>query len=206
MSDLDLDATPFPEPAPDEEAWEAYLVFALEHLGADGSTGLTNKELAVVERALGAQLPFEVGMLLVMGVPDDDGWRDWRHEPVEQLREWAAYIRDGVVFDVRENEFWSPSFGPRPSDVDERCEVAGAAVDELSPLFPLYRHRAVPVAAPDGFASSSGNPILSVVQTDVVQYAPDLAAWLHRDFRVPLPTWEHEGERRFPFWSELTHP
>lgn len=205
MSDLDLDATPFPEPAPDEEAWEAYLVFALEHLGADGSTGLTNKELAVVERALGAQLPFEVGMLLVMGVPDDDGWRDWRDDPAEQLHEWATHVRDGVVFDVRENDFWSPSFGPRPAELDKRCEVAGDAVDQLPPLFPLYRHRAVPTVAPDGFESSSGNPVLSVVGTDVIQYAPDLAAWLHRDFRVPLPTWEQVGDRRFSFWSELTH-
>lgn len=200
-----FDETPFLEPAPDEEAWEKYLEFALEHLDADGSRGLTNAQLAVVEDALGIELPFEVGLLLVMGVPDDDGWRDWREDPVDQLRQWRAWVTDGVVFDVRENDFWSPTFGPRPEGLEERIAAAAHAVDALDPLFPLYGHRAIPVATPAGHDSASGNPVLSVMQTDVVEYGRDLADWLHRDFRVPLPTWEMPGERRFPFWSELTH-
>ncbi len=200
-----FDETPFLEPAPDEEAWEAYLEFALERLGADGSTGLTNKELAVVERALGHELPYEVGLLLVMGVPDDDGWRDWRDRPAEQLAGWNAGVLDGIVFDVREDDFWSPIFGPRPDEIEARVAAATAAFDHLPPLFPLFRHRAVPVDIPEGFDSSSGNPVLSVVQTDVIEYASDLAGWLNKDFGVPLPTWERTGARRFPFWSDLTH-
>ena len=200
-----FDETPFLEPAPDEEAWEAYLEFALERLGADGSTGLTNTQLAVVEDQLGHELPYEVGLLLVMGVPDDDGWRDWRHDPVDQLAEWNAAVLSGITFDIRENDFWSPSFGPRPDDEEARVASATQAFADLPPLFPLHHHRAVPVTVPDGFDSSSGNPILSVVQTDVIEYASDLAGWLHEDFGVPLPTWEQTGERRFPFWSELTH-
>lgn len=200
-----FDETPFLEPAPDEEAWEKYLEFAMEHLDADGSRGLTNAQLAVVENALGRELPFEVGLLLVMGVPDDDGWLDWRDDPVAQLQDWQAWVTDGVVFDVRENDFWSPTFGPRPADLEERASAAAAAVADLDPLFPLYGHRAIPVSTPAGYDTASGNPVLSVMQTDVIEYGRDLADWLHRDFRVPLPTWEMPGERRFPFWSELTH-
>lgn len=200
-----FDETPFLEPAPDEEAWEKYLEFALEQLGTDGSSGLTNAQLAVVEDALGYELPFEVGLLLVMGVPDDDGWLDWRDDPAEQLRSWQAWVTKGIVFDVRENDFWSPTFGPRPDDVDERAAGAAAAVAGLEPLLPLYRHRAIPVSTPAGHDNASGNPVLSIMQTDVIEYGRDLADWLHRDFRVPLPTWEMPGDRRFPFWSELTH-
>lgn len=200
-----FDETPFLEPAPDEEAWEAYLEFALERLGADGSTGLTNKQLAVVEDELGLELPYEIGLLLVMGVPDDEQWFDWRDEPVDQLARWDAWVLEGIAFDIRENGFWSPSFGPRPDDVEARIAAAEAAFASLPRLFPLHGHRAIPLDVPDGFDSNSGNPVLSVMQTDVIEYASDLAGWLHKDFGVPLPTWEQTGERRFPFWSELTH-
>ncbi|MEM7284973.1 MAG: hypothetical protein AAF480_01355 [Actinomycetota bacterium] len=199
-----FDETPFLEPAPDEEAWEAYLEFALERLGADGGTGLTNRQLAVVEDELGHELPYEVGLLLVMGVPDDEGWLDWRDDPDSQLARWDAEVLGGIVFGIRENAFWSPTFGPRPEDIDDRVAAAEAAYDGLPRLFPLYRDRAVPLMTPDGFDSASGNPVLSVAQTDVVEYGSDLADWLHKDFDVPLPTWERTGERRFPFWSELT--
>ncbi len=197
-----FDETPFLEPSPEEDAWEAYLGFALEHLGADGSTGLTNKQLAVVEDALGHELPFELGLLLVMGVPDDERWYDWRDDPADQLAQWDAWVLEGIVFDIRENDFWSPTFGPRPDDLDERVAVAETAFSRLPRLFPIGGHRAMPVTVPHGFDSASGNPVLSVVQTDVIQYASDLADWLHKDFGVPLPLWEPTGERRFPFWSE----
>ena len=200
-----FDETPFLEPAPDEEAWEKYLEFALDHLDADGSRGLTNAQLAVVEDALGHELPFEVGLLLVMGVPDGDEWWDWSEAPLDQLRRWQDRVVEGVVFDVRENDFWSPTFGARPDELDERAAVAAAFVTGLEPLFPLHGHRAIPVSTPAGHDSASGNPVLSVMQTDVIEYGRDLADWLHKDFRVPLPTWEMPGERRFPFWSELTH-
>jgi hypothetical protein len=198
-----FDEAPFLEPAPDEEAWEAYLDFAMDRLGSDGSRGLTNAQLAVVEDALGTELPFEIGLLLVMGVPDD-GWHDWRDDPAERLAAWNETVLGGITFDIRENGFWSPSFGPRPDDIDARLEAATRAYPELPTLFPIHGNRAVPVAAAPGFDSASGNPILSVVRTDVVVYADDLAGFLNRDFGVPLPLWQREGERRFTFWSELT--
>lgn len=197
------DETPFLEPAPDEEAWEAYLGFAMEHLGSDGSRGLTNAQLAVVEDAVEAELPFEIGLLLVMGVPDGEGWPDWRDNPAGHVAAWHERLIGGITFDIRENGFWSPSFGPRPDDVDEQVEAAVRAYPELPTLFPVHGHRAIPISAAPGFDTASGNPILSVVQTDVIVYADDLAGLLHRDFGVPLPLWQREGERRFAFWSDL---
>lgn len=200
---LDGDETPFLEPAPDEEAWAAYLEFAVEHLGADGSTGLTNAQLAEAEQALGATLPFEVGLFLVMGVPDTDGWIDWRTDPAGSLAEWDAWVLDGITFDVRERGFWSPAFGPRPDSADQRVARVGDVFPTLPRLFPLHRRRAVPVSAAEGHTTNDGNPVLAVERTEVTVYAADLAAFLHRDFGVPLPMWPPDTERRFPFWSEL---
>lgn len=203
---LDHDETPFLEPAPDEEAWEAYLQFAQEQLGADGTRALTNRQLAALEEALGATLPFEVGLLLVMGPPDDDTWLDWRDDPEGQLDRWRSRIRSGIASAVVEDGRWWPMLGPRPATTEDRVEAALAAVDAAPPLFPLTDRHAIPLGIADGFDDTSGNPVLKLDGGDVVVHAADLADWLHRDHGVPLPTWERPGDRRFPFWSDLVVP
>jgi hypothetical protein len=202
---LGFDETPFLEPAPDDEAWEAYLEFAMDRLDNAGSRSLTNRQLDDVEAALGIELPFEIGLLLVIGVPEGEGWWDWRDDPAAQLAGWNQGVLSGIQFDIRENEFWSTHFGPRPDAIDDRLSAAATAVAALPQLFPIHGHSAVPATIADGFASASGNPVLSIVQTDVIVYADDLAGFLHRDFGVPLPLWQKEGERRFTFWSDLTN-
>ena len=191
----------FVEPRPDEDAWEAYLDLALERIGGERGPGLTNRELGELEAVVGVQLPFEVGMLLVMGVPVAEPWRQW-HDPEAQWLQWNEYVRDGIAFDVEHNEFWADRWGQRPSSLaDQLATVHEQFETTIPPLFPLYSHRAVPLTTSDGAANSDGNPVLSVHQTDVIVYGADLAAWMHREFEVPLPMWPSE-DRTFTFWSD----
>lgn len=202
LADIEL-SPPHIEPSADEEAWEAYLDLALDQLGADGSTGLTNAQVMAIEEAVGATLPFEVGLLLVMGTPEGDGWFDWRQDPVEQFAHWQRWVLDGLLFDVEQNDFWSPHFGPRPDKPGKRRDQLEIAFATLPKLFPLYGHRAVPLDAPEGWPSNDGNPVLSIAASDVIVYGQDLAGWLHADFDAPLPTWPTDTDRRFRFWSDL---
>lgn len=201
--DFPLDGMPALDPTPDEDAWEAYLTFALERLGADGSNGVTNAQLAELEAACGVALPFEIGLLLVMGVPDGERWRRWGDDPAGELAEWNAGLLDGILFDVVENDIWYPAWGDKP-DPDHR----GAAITEqfsaAPQLLPLYGHRAVPLAIATDETAMEANPILSIMQTDVIVYGKDLADWLHREFEVPLPMWPPTAKRTFPFWSDLS--
>ncbi len=201
--DFSVDGIPLPLSTPDEDAWESYLTSTLEQLGADGSTGLTNKKLAELERVVGVQLPFEVGLLLVMGVPDTDGWRQWGENPAEQFKEWNTWLVEGVMFDVEHNAFWLSSWGLRPDEQAHRLEIVEAAVAAAPPLLPIYGHRCIPLTKARGEESAESNPVLSVYQTDLVVYGTDVADWLHNEFDVPLPLWPKTADRWFPLWSEL---
>jgi len=192
----------FVEPRPDEDAWEAYLDLALERIGGERSAGLTNKALGELEAVIGHQLPFEVGMLLVMGVPADDRWWLW-DDPAAEWAAWNEQVLSGICFDIEHNDFWWIDWGEKPASLANQVAIATEQYETtIPPLFPLRSHRAIPLVAAEGQANSDGNPIFSVVQTDVIEYGKDLADWMHRDFQVPLPMWPSE-DRHFAFWSDL---
>lgn len=190
------------DPAPDEDAWEAFLTLALERMDGKAANALSNAQLGELEGAMGHALPFEVGMLLVMGLPDGERWWRWS-EPADDVAAWNASLLDGLLFDVEHNDVWLSSWGPQPVSLDDRRSLATAAFTDAPSLLPIHGHRAVPLTIARDETSSDSNPVLSVVQTDVITYGSDLAAWLNREFEVPLPMWPETAARWFPFWSEL---
>lgn len=191
------------EPRPDEDAWEAFVDLALERIDSQRSPGLTNRNIAEIESVIGHRLPFEVGLLLVMGVPAAEPWHQW-NDPATDWAAWNERIHTGIRFDIEHDDFWFHQWGPRPDAIAQRLDQASEQfADTVPPLFPIYGHRAIPLTIADNATTNDANPILSVYQTDVIVYGDDLAAWMHREFNVPLPLWPAE-ERTFPFWSELS--
>lgn len=195
------DGLPGLDPSPDDDAWEAFLTLALERIDGGPGNGLTNGQLAELEGALGAALPFEIGLLLVMGVPATSGWWTWE-SPATDLADWNATLRSGIQLRVR-NGFWADAWGLRPGDVDHRVDAATEALSAAPKLLPIFNYRCVPVSRARGEESSDSNPILSVAEGHVATFGDDLAAWLHSEFEVPLPMWPPTAQRWFPFWSEL---
>lgn len=191
------------DPSPDEEAWEAFLVFALDHMGGNPDNGLSNANLQTLEAAVGRQLPFELGLLLVLGVPDGDRWWRWDEDPAARVTDWNSALLDGILFDVEENGLWLPSWGDRPTASADRSAAVSQLVAEASPLLPIYGHRAMPLDVAVDETAPEANPVFSIVQTDIITYGTDLASWLHREFEVPLPMWPETATRTFPFWSDL---
>ncbi len=201
---MDADFDPldlFLEPRPDEEAWESYLDLALERIGGDRSPGLTNRQLADLEKAVGCMLPFEIGMLLVMGVPEGDGWWQW-NDPVEDVARWKRTQQTMIATAVTEHEMWHADWGVRPDGADERVALASQRLDAAPATFPIHNDAAVPLSVAAGATSSDGNPVLRIVG-GTVEADSDLAAFLHRTFEVPLPMWPTE-DRSFEFWCGLT--
>ena len=126
MSDFDLDGL-FVEPRPDEDAWEAFLDLALERIGGERSPGLTNRKIGELETVLGCQLPFEVGLMLVMGVPSDEPWRQWT-DPAADWPAWNERLVAGFVFDVEHNDLWSVDWGPKPATLSDQADVVRSSV------------------------------------------------------------------------------
>lgn len=203
-TDFDIDGLLALEPSPDEDAWEAYVVFALEQMGAgDEAMAIDMGALRKLEQALGVQLPFEIGLLLVVGVPESDEWVRWGDDPAQEYREWKAHILDRILAAVEVEEFWSDAWGERPRDAETRKDRVTAAHASAAPLLPLYRDRVVPLSIAEGADAAESNPILALNGASVRTVASDLAAWLNGEFDVPLPMWPETAARSFPFWSDL---
>ena len=201
MSDFDP-AELFVEPRPDEDAWEAFLDLALERIGGERSSGLTNRQIGELETVLGCQVPFEVGLMLVMGVPSAEPWCQWS-DPAAELSAWNERVLAGFTVDVEHNNLWNVDWGPKPATLAEQVRVVADQLEAAPALFPIYGNHAVPLTAAEGVANSDGNPIMVIDGSEVTEMHDDLAAWMHHQFDVPLPMWPAEP-RSFAFWSTLT--
>lgn len=174
---MDDDVFPEQDPRPDEDAWEAYLTFVGPLLGASDDVGLNNTELGALEEVLGEPVPFEIGLLLIMGVPDAFPWRNWKGDPAGQLAEWNRDVASTLAID--------------PADLDGAPQ-----------LLPIFGNVAVPIGSSVGDPASDANPLFRIEPTGVQLAGLDVADWLHKQFDMPLPWWPENQLGVFPFWSD----
>lgn len=161
--------------------------------------GLSEAELDDVEERFGFRFAADHRTFLAAGVPIGDRWPDWRCGNPEQLRKRLDWPVDGVLYDVEHNAFWLPDWGPRPPGLADALARARAHLAHVPQLVPVCGHRYLP-----GIAGSSGYPVLSVYQTDVVYYGYDLRGYLQHDFcDQPLGPPPPDGPRQIEFWSRF---
>ncbi len=70
-------------------------------------------------------------------------------------------------------------------------------VRDAPALIPIYEHRGIPNEPAD-----AGNPVFSIVQTDIIVYGNDLADYLQREFGR-RSTALLQPARSIRFWSDL---
>jgi hypothetical protein len=153
--------------------------------------GLTDREFARIEAEFAFEFAADHRAFLAAGLPtsvpynDPPGvirthrqpWPDWRDGDPAQLREALNHPTEGVLFDVQNNAFWHPTWGPRPGDADEALATARDHLAAVPTLVPVYGHRYLPAGRGD-----HGHPVLSVWQTDIICYGLDLADYIYREF------------------------
>jgi hypothetical protein len=160
-----------------------------------GRPGLTEAELAAVEQEFGFSFADDHRAFLAESLPTGRGWPDWRDGDRDQLREKLAMPVEGVLFDVAENGFWYEGWGPRPAETADAVAVARRLLMTVPRLVPVYGHRYLPAGR-----GTAGHPVLSVMQTDIIVYGADLAAYLRHEFGgEPLRT----GRPTVAFWRDL---
>jgi len=157
--------------------------------------GLTSAELAAVEQEFGFSFADDHRAFLAAGLPYGRGWPDWRDGDRGQLRERLALPVEGVLFDVAENGFWYEGWGPQPAETAEAVVVARRLLMTVPRLVPVYSHRYLPAGR-----GTSGHPVLSVMQTDIISYGADLTAYVRHEFGgEPL----EPGRPTVTFWRDL---
>jgi hypothetical protein len=174
-------------------------VTAAELLAASGrfpvADGLTDAEATAIEQEFGFSFAADHRAFLAAGVPTGRGWPDWRAADRAALRSLLAMPIEGVLFDVGQNSFWYEGWGPRPASSWEAVTAARGYLVTVPRMIPLYSHRYLPAALAE-------HPVLSIYQTDVVQYGNDIVDWLSREFGLGSPA----GAAARPtvaFWRDL---
>ena len=163
----------------------------------DWTSGYSQAELDAAQARFGLRFPPDLVALLLERRPLH-GY-DWRTDD-ESIRRALAHPLDGLLFDLEHNDLWWPEWGERPATAGARAEIVTAAVEAAPRLIPIMSHRYIPEEP-----HAAGNPVFSVMQSDVIYYGADLADYFEREFshgRFP-GTPVRSDLRRIPFWSDL---
>lgn len=154
--------------------------------------GYSVGELEAAQERYGLRFPSDLFELLLDRRPVD-GW-DWRADD-DGIRRAMQHPLEGLLFDLEHNGLWWPEWGESPSSAGERAEVLAAAVNAAPRLIPLIGHRYIPEEPYE-----AGNPVFSVMQSDVIYYGADLAEYFANEFEG---TYRVGSTRHIPFWSEM---
>ncbi|AGL20002.1 hypothetical protein L083_6492 [Actinoplanes sp. N902-109] len=157
--------------------------------------GLTQRELDRTEREHGFSFADDHRAFLAAGLPQGRGWPDWRDSA--QVHDRLIAPVEGVLFDVAENGFWYEGWGARPPSTGAALTAARTFLLTAPRLIPLHGHRYLPAGR-----GTTGHPVLSVMQTDVIVYGNDIEDWIRREFGGAVGP---VGARpTVPFWKDVS--
>jgi hypothetical protein len=162
--------------------------------------GLSAVELDAAEARYGFQFPPDLRSFLSVALPSGDRFPDWRDLRSTALADQMVWPVEGIEFDIEHSGFWWPQWGPRPAELSAALRRARECLATVPKLIPLRGHRYLP-AEP----CLSGNPVLSVHQTDVIYYGRDLETWILHEFGggVSYEQAIDGSMTAIPFWSAL---
>jgi hypothetical protein len=142
-----------------------------------GAAGLSSAELASIESQLGFRLPEDFSYLLG-NVQDPGGMLfPWANFEKQEYDKAIAWVLKGIKFDIEHAKVWLPRWGQRPAALSAALDIAERDFATWPKLVPVFAHRFL-AAEP----CRSGNPVFSIMQTDIIYYGADLAHYLLNEF------------------------
>lgn len=183
------------------------LLNAKQHVGnrrpvVYGKGGISASEVKNIEDQLGFRMPEDFAYLL-QNIQDPGGvlfnWSSFSKNKYDEMMEW---VWQGVEFDIGHNCFWlEKRWGAPPEDISERLDIAKQDFKNWPKLLPVYGHRFL-AAEP----CLAGNPVFSIMQTDIIYYGANLAHYLMQEFVVgeshATNTHQH-NIRKIDVWSDV---
>jgi hypothetical protein len=204
---------------------DAFLQMIFERLRekrCEIAPGLSDGEVGEIERRYDFRFPPDLRRFLQMGLPilgipidwreygeaeviSTGSWVNWRDDSEQDIRERLDLPADGICFDIEYNNFWRDDWGRRPMNLQDAFTVARASIAAAPKLIPIFGHRFIPEEP-----SAEGNPVFSVIQTDIIYYGDDLASYFLNELNGPtfsvdfpdlLPDWVAKSPRSIRFWD-----
>lgn len=187
--------------------------------GTRWSGGLAEAEIEEIEHRLTLQFPPDYRLFLRylhstdrpmvkarfiddmhMVLEPDWALTNWQVDK-DPIQTGLGWLLDGFVFDVEMAGLWKQAWGLRPATKDARRRRVAEVLAAAPRLIPIYGHRYLV-----GEPCQARNPVLSIIQSDVVAYGADLRQYLIADFgngRLGDFDSGYEAARKIPFWGEF---
>ena len=160
--------------------------------------GLSDDELAGIEDQFGFEFADDHRAFLSAALPVGNSWPDWRSAPRRSLQQRLQLPVEGILFAVEWREFWGGGWGVRPARMKDALRSANYHLARAPRLVPVHSNRYLPAGR-----GTSGHPVLSVYQTDVICYASDLFVYTERAFEGVDPELADGPTSTVEFWSDL---
>ena len=173
----------------------------LEKAGVTLEPGLTESEILNAEERYSFKFPPDLRAFLSFALPIGDSWPNWRECDDADLWGRLKWPLDGICFDIEHSNFWHKEWGPKPNSLQASFEIAKQRIRAAPTLIPIFVHRYLPTRP-----LISGNPVLSVYQTDIIYYGSDLWTYFRNEFSKSREESEANPERigeYVEFWSDL---
>ena len=164
-----------------------------------GAGGMSLDQIEGVEGRLGFPLPPDFRFLL-WNTRDPGGVLfPWEAFSMDLYDEAIAQIRDGIAFDIEHNGVWLARWGEKPADLAAAKAVFREDFSTWPRLVPVLGHRFLAVDP-----CEAGNPVFSIMQTDIIYYGATLADYLIREL-IPGEQLKPLARdiRRIPVWSDF---
>ncbi len=192
-----------------ESTWSTYPTPSLERfaarrmLGCDWQPdtrwldGMNEEQIATVERQWNLQFPPDYHLFLarlhsvdrpmrcvwgkqsphdVPTLHDAPSFYNWLNEHAV-IQDRLDALVEGLQFDVENNGLWRSGWGPKPTAALTRAERVQELVSAAPRLIPVFSHHYLLAEPPH-----QGNPIFSIVQSDVIVIAADLRSYFLSEF------------------------
>jgi hypothetical protein len=161
--------------------------------------GLTDAECNELDERLGLRFPPDLRSFLQFTLPiQGHRFPNWRDNAAEELASSFENLLHGICFDIVNADFWYPAWGTKPTSDEAACAIPEAALKAAPRFIRIFGHRYIPDTPVE-----AGNPVFSIVQTDIIWYGFDLADYFSKEFGVPRPEWAATEARSIEFWTEL---
>ena len=177
------------------------LVKMLEMKGIEFEEGLTDKEIAYIEKIYSITFPKQLKDFIKIKLPVSNGfynWRDFTEANIEKIKSVINAPMEGLLFDIEYNGFWVENWGGEvDNNIETRKSVFLEKYYKAPKLIPIYGHRYMPDI------NAKNIPILSVMQSDIIIYGENLEDYFKREFilsnKPQLDNYKYDIE----FWSDI---
>ncbi len=152
----------------------------------DFEIGLTENEISQIENKYDILFPPDLKLFLETELPVSDGFVNWRlglksKKEMDKISDRINWPLEGMLFDLKSNDFWIKSWGKKPNDYKEKELIAKEKYYDFPKLIPIYSHRYIPSKP-----NEKDNPIFSVHQMDIIYYGYDLSTYFANEFIFEL--------------------